>query len=142
MLECDQQHWRGEVAAAPLCYANLLRAEQPAATKAEAAWALNNLQQSNTWFREAVAAAPDDLRTKLRWGNLFAASHQNAEAMNIYREVLDEEPGNAFALLGAAQVLVDSFEDAANSYLEPLLSGVEQMLGAVCELLAPLPQGE
>ena len=71
-----------------------------------------------------MAAAPDDLRTKLRWGNLFAASHQNAEAMNIYREVLDEEPGNAFALLGAAQVLVDSFEDAANSYLEPLLSGV------------------
>ncbi len=124
VLDCDRQHWRGNIETSRLCYANLLRAEVPAAIKAEAAWALNNLQQSNSWFREALAEAPDDLRTKVRWGNLFAASHQNAEAMNIYREVLDEDPGNAFALLGAAQVLVDSFEDAANRYLDPLLTGV------------------
>ncbi len=124
VLECDRRHWSGDIEASRLCYANLLRDATPAAIKAEAAWALNNLQQSNTWFREAMAEAPDDLRTKVRWGDLFAASHQNAEAMNIYREVLDEDPGNAFALLGAARVLVDSFEDAANQFLEPLLSGV------------------
>ena len=124
VLECDRRHWSGDIEASRLCYANLLRDDTPAATKAEAAWALNNLQQSNTWFRQAMAEAPDDLRSKVRWGDLFAASHQNAEAMTIYREVLDEDPGNAFALLGAARVLVDSFEDAANGFLEPLLSGV------------------
>ena len=124
LLECDRQHWRGEVEASRMCYANLLQAEIPAATKAEAAWALNNRQQSNSWFREAMAETPDDYRTKVRWGDLFAASHQDAEAMNIYREVLEADPANAFALLGAARLLVDSFEDAANDYLDPLLSGV------------------
>jgi tetratricopeptide (TPR) repeat protein len=124
ILECDRRHWSGDIEASRLCYANLLRDETPAAVKAEAAWALNNLQQSNVWFRQAIAEAPDDYRSKVRWGDLFAASHQHAEAMNIYREVLDEDPGNAFALLGAAHVLVDSFEDAANGFLEPLLTGV------------------
>ena len=123
VVACDRSHWRGEIESSRLCYANLLRDDVPAAAKAEAAWALNNLQQANEWFRAALGAAPDDFRTKVRWGDLFAASHQDAEAMNIYREVLEEDPGNAFALLGAASVLVDSFEDAANSYLEPLLMG-------------------
>ncbi len=124
LLECDRRHWSGDTEAARLCYANLLRDETPAAIKAEAAWALNNLQQSNVWFRQAMAEAPDDHRSKVRWGDLFAASHQHAEAMNIYREVLEVDPGNAFALLGAARVLVDSFESAADQYLEPLLSGI------------------
>lgn len=123
VVECDRSHWRGAIESSRLCYANLLRDDLPAATKAEAAWALNNLQQANEWFRTALAAAPDDHRSKVRWGDLFAASHQDAEAMNIYREVLEEDPGNAFALLGAARVLVGSFEDAANNYLEPLLMG-------------------
>ena len=42
--------------------------------------------------------------------------------MNIYREALQSEPNNAFAKLGSAQVLVGTFDDAANTYLEPLLS--------------------
>lgn len=124
VFECDQLEWRGQVTESRLCYANLLRDEVPAATKAEAAWALNNLKQANEWFRTAMQEAPDDYDTKVRWGDLFAASHQNGEAMNIYREVLDEEATNAFALLGAANVLVDSFEDAADNYLQPLLDGV------------------
>jgi tetratricopeptide (TPR) repeat protein len=123
ILECDRRHWRGAIDDSRLCYASLLRDETPAAIKAEAAWALKNLQQSNEWFRRAMAENPADHRSKVRWGDLFAASHQNSEAMNIYREVLDEDPGNAFALLGAARVLVDSFEDAANQFLDPLLTG-------------------
>ena len=123
VVACDRSHWRGEIESSRLCYANLLRDDVPPATKAEAAWALNNLQQANEWFRAALAATPDDHRSKVRWGDLFAASHQDAEAMNIYREVLEADPGNAFALLGAARVLVEGFEDAANNYLEPLLMG-------------------
>jgi tetratricopeptide (TPR) repeat protein len=123
ILECDRRHWRGAVEESRLCYANLLHNETSPATKAEAAWALNNLQQSNQWFRRAVAEDPADYRSKVRWGDLFAASHQNSEAMNIYSEVLDDDPDNAFALLGAARVLVDSFEDAATEYLDPLLTG-------------------
>jgi tetratricopeptide (TPR) repeat protein len=123
VLECDRLHWRGQLEDSRLCYANLLRIETPAAIKAEAAWALNNLKQANEWFRSAMAENPNDYATKVRWGDLFADSHQNGEAMNIYREVLAEDAGNAFAMLGAAQVLVDGFEDTANAYLEPLMTG-------------------
>jgi tetratricopeptide (TPR) repeat protein len=131
ILNCDQMHWRGETEQSRFCYAELLRSTTPAAAKAEAAWALSNLKQANEWFRVAMAESPDDHATKVRWGDLFAASHQNGEAMNIYREVLVEDPGNAFAMLGAARVLVDSFEDAANSYLEPLMTGTTLGDGAL-----------
>jgi tetratricopeptide (TPR) repeat protein len=124
VLDCDQLQWHGQIEESRLCYANLLRSETPAAIKAEAAWALNNLKQANEWFRTAMAETPDDHDTKVRWGDLFAASHQHGEAMNIYREVLAEDEGNAFAMLGAAKVLVDSFEDAANAYIEPLMTGL------------------
>jgi tetratricopeptide (TPR) repeat protein len=131
ILNCDQMQWRGETEQSRFCYAELLRSTTPAAAKAEAAWALSNLKQANEWFRDAMADSPDDHATKVRWGDLFAASHQNGEAMNIYREVLAEDPGNAFAMLGAARVLVNSFEDAANSYLEPLMTGTALGDGAL-----------
>ena len=131
ILDCDQLQWRGQTEKSRLCYAELLRSTTPSSTKAEAAWALNNLKQANEWFRAATVESPDDHATKVRWGNLFAASHQNGEAMNIYREVLDEDPANAFAMLGAARVLVNSFEDAANSYLEPLMTGTTLNDGAL-----------
>jgi len=130
VLECDQLHWQGQLEESRLCYANLLRNDTPAATKAEAAWALSNLKQANEWFRVAMAANPQDHHTKVRWGDLFADSHQNGEAMNIYREVLAEDANNAFAMLGAARVLVDSFEAAANAYLEPLMTGIAPDDGA------------
>ena len=131
ILDCDQLQWRGQTEKSRLCYAELLRSTTPSSTKAEAAWALNNLKQANEWFRAATVESPDDHATKVRWGNLFAASHQNGEAMNIYREVLDEDPANAFAMLGAARVLVGSFEDAANSYLDPLMAGTTLNDGAL-----------
>ncbi|MDJ0813971.1 MAG: tetratricopeptide repeat protein [Woeseiaceae bacterium] len=140
ILECDRSHWRGDIETSRLCYANLLRDDVAAATKAEAAWALNNLQQSNEWFRAALAEAPDDYRSKVRWGDLFAASHQDAEAMNIYREVLEKDPTNAFALLGAARVLVGSFEEAANNYLEPLMMGAVPDNGAMIGALLLVAQ--
>ncbi len=51
--------------------------------------------------------------------------------MNIYREVLEVDPNNSFALLGAARVLVGRFEDAANSYLQPLFDGLAYDEGAL-----------
>lgn len=131
VMRCDQMNWRGEQDESRSCYADLLRSDVPAAAKAEAAWALNNLQQANQWFKNAVAASPEDLATKVRWGDLFADSHQDSEAMNIYREVLADDPHHAYATLGAAGVLVNSFQAAADTYLESLISGVIPSDGAL-----------
>lgn len=130
LLRCDRLHWRGQLAESDGCYRQLLQNNEAAAIKAEAAWALGNLQLANQLFRDAAGEYPGDASIRVRWGDLFADSHQDSEAMNIYREALTIDPDNAFATLGAAKVLVGGFDDAANTYLEPLLSDSSRDPGA------------
>ncbi|MGI9262507.1 MAG: peptidase MA family metallohydrolase, partial [Woeseiaceae bacterium] len=59
---------------------------------------------------------------RVRWGDLFADTHQDGEAMNLYREAMQLDENNGFAYVGAAGVLAGGFDDAANSFLEPLLA--------------------
>ncbi len=122
LLQCDQQFWHGLIQDSTDCYREILASDASAAIKAESAWALNDLQQANRWFQQAMRETPDDAGTRTRWGDLYADSHQDAEAMELYNETLELEPNNAFAKLGAARVLAGSFDDAANVLLEPLLS--------------------
>ncbi len=130
LLSCDRQHWRGELADADLCYRRLLGSDAPAAVRAEAAWALGDLQMANRLFRDAAAASRGEAGIRVRWGDLFAATHQDGEAMNLYREALQIDAGNAFAALGAARVLVGGFDAEANAYLQPLLSNESLTPGA------------
>ena len=127
---CDAQQWRGQREAADRCYRELLQSDAPAEIRAEAAWALNDMQLANRLFRQAAADMPDNAGIMVRWGDLFANSHQDGEAMNIYREALALDDANDFAYLGAARVLVGGFDDAANTYLEPLLSDATRADGA------------
>ena len=130
LLDCDRQHWRGETETSLPCYRTLLESSAGTAVRAEAAWALNDLQLANRLFRDAAAAAPEDAGVRLRWGDLFADTHQDGEAMNLYREALALDDGNDFALLGAARLLVGGFDDEANAYLAPLLNDDRSAGGA------------
>ena len=130
LLACDRLDWRGQADEAISCYRQLLSGARPAAIRAEAAWALNERQAANGLFRDAVATHPDDAAIRVRWGDLYADSHQDSEAMDLYREALKIDAGNAFAMLGAASVLVGAFDDAANTYLEPLLRDATKPGGA------------
>ena len=128
--ECDQLHWHGAQDESARCYARILESGANAAIRAEAAWALNDLQLANRLFQQAMRATPDDVTTRVRWGDLFAATHQNAEAMTIYREALASDPDSGFANLGAAKVLVGGFDDAASVYLEKLVNDANAADGA------------
>ena len=130
LLACDALHWRGRLSESDTCYRNILGSSLAAGIRAEAAWALNDMQLANNLFRAANNENPDDAATHVRWGDLFAATHQDAEAMNIYREALEMDPDSPFARLGAARVLVGGFDDAANAYLEPLLTDDSMHNGA------------
>ena len=130
LLRCDRLHWGGQLADSDSCYRQLLQTSASAAVKAEAAWALGDLQLANRLFKVAAGERTEDASVRVRWGDLFADSHQDGEAMNIYREALAIDPENAFATLGAAKVLVGGFDDAANTYLEPLLSDSTRDAGA------------
>ncbi len=83
IVACDQLHWRGRVEASRTCYAKVLRSSSMLAARAVAAWALNDLQAANNWFQQAMREHPDDVATRVRWGDLMAESHQDAEAMDI-----------------------------------------------------------
>ena len=130
LLACDRLHWRGELAESGECYRALLGSAVAPEIRAEAAWALDDLQLANRLFREASAASPDNAAVLVRWGDLFADSHQDAEAMNLYSEALAADSRNAYALLGAASVLVGGFDDEANAFLEPLLTDDSMAGGA------------
>ena len=130
VIACDRLHWRGQIEASANCYAALLRSSDRSAVRAEAAWALHDLQAANSWFQQAMLENPDDVATRVRWGDLYADSHQDAEAMDIYREALERDASNPYAQLGAARVLSGGFDDAANAFLLPLLTDPETADGA------------
>lgn len=127
---CDERHWRGERAEAESCYESLYGSDASDAVRAEAAWALGDLHAANRLFQAANNADPGNPAILTRWGDLYADSHQDAEAMDIYREALEADGQHPFALLGAARVLAGSFDDAANNYLEPLLTNATLHEGA------------
>ena len=127
---CDELYWRGATDQSRHCYQQILVTPTDAAARAEAAWALGDLQTANSYFQKAMAANSDDMVTLSRWGDLFSASHQDAEAMNIYREVLRRDQDYAFALLGAAEVLAGGFDSEANQYLEQIVNDPDAHDGA------------
>ncbi len=130
LAECDRLSWRGQNREARPCYRDILASSAPGAIRAEAAWALKDLHTANRLFQAANQNNPGDADILSRWGDLYADTHQDAEAMDIYREALAADANHAFAMLGAARVLVGGFDDAANRYLEPLLTNATLPEGA------------
>lgn len=130
LLRCDRLAWTGKQDDSRACYQQLLAGNAAAEIKAEAAWALGDLQSANAQFRVAAGQRPGSAAIRVRWGDLFAASHQDGEAMNIYREALELDAVNPFARLGAARLLVGGFDDEANSFLQPLLNDQSVAAGA------------
>ena len=122
LAQCDELEWRGDRQRSEPCYRDILASDAVAHVRAEAAWALGDLHEANRLFQSAGTAAPDDANVRARWGDLYAHTHQDAEAMKLYREALDADSQHAYAMLGAARLLVRGFSDAANEYLEPLLT--------------------
>jgi tetratricopeptide (TPR) repeat protein len=130
LAACDSLEWRGEADAADRCYEALYASTAAPAIRAEAAWALGDLHAANRLYQAATSGATNDPAVLTRWGDLYAGTHQDAEAMDLYREALAADSQYPFALLGAASVLVGGFDDAATTYLEPLLSNATLHPGA------------
>lgn len=146
VLACDRLHWRGRTEESGPCYAALLDNASDPAVRAEAAWALNDRHAANGLYRRAVEAAPGDAALRIRWGDLYAASHQNADAIGLYREALERDADNAFARLGIARVLIASFDPAADDVLaslvdDPLVGGGARAVALMLTARAALESG-
>ena len=122
LVACDQLTWRGQRDAASRCYRGLLTSSSSLAIRAEVAWALGDVKSANELFGAAVKQRSTPALLT-RWGELYAETHQNSEALKLYQEALQADKNYAFAQVGAASVLVYQFATQANAYLQPVMEG-------------------
>jgi tetratricopeptide (TPR) repeat protein len=78
-----------------------------------AARALGRFEEANSFYREAVAIAPNDAVINSGWGDLFLEKHNNQDALKSYQAALKTEPDYVPALLGAARAVADENPPAA-----------------------------
>ena len=105
LLNCETQRWSSRPGEADNCYRALQSLEYPPLVRAEAFWALGDLQNANTAFQTAQNAEPENAEVRLRWGELFMQTFQYQEAYNLFAEALELDPENAYAHIGAAGAL-------------------------------------
>ncbi|MGV3591448.1 MAG: tetratricopeptide repeat protein [Gammaproteobacteria bacterium] len=130
LLNCENIYWHGVRSEATTCYRGLLGAAQPA-VRAEALWALNDIQGANSAFQEAVDAEPQNPMHRVRWGELYLRTYQFGEAYNLFNEALEIEPDNAWANLGAALALSQSADqEMVNAHLEKVVENALAPKGA------------
>lgn len=104
------------------------------ARAARAARALGRFDEANTYFREAIAIAPDDAVIDTYWGELFLEKHNRADAARSFQSALKNRPDYGPALLGMARAVMDENPPAAEQYarraleLNPLDVGAHLVL--------------
>jgi tetratricopeptide (TPR) repeat protein len=122
LRNCDDQYWRGKVEAANACYTQILGSVTDYQVRAEAAWALGDLRAANMLFREAARYKGDEPQVRVRWGRLYLETHQDAEALKLFREALSANEKNIQAKLAVAQVMAGRFEGQARALAQEVLA--------------------
>src|SRR5688500_9942983 len=74
---------------------------------ARASRAMHRIDDAQSYFRDAVGLAPDDVRVNTEWGELFVEKYSNADAAKSFQEALKTDPEYGPALLGMAKALAD-----------------------------------
>lgn len=130
LLNCEEQHWHGDRAAAQRCYRELTTHEN-GLLRAEAFWALGDLQSANTQFQQAQDAQPGNPQVRLRWGELFVRTYQYQDAFDLFSEALELDPDNAWAHIGAARALQEGGDpEQVNSHLMTVVDDIFAPPGA------------
>ncbi len=88
---------------------------------ARASRALNRIDDAQSYFRDAIALAPTDVRVNTEWGELFLEKYNKAEAAKSFQEALKVDPEYGPALLGMAKALEDENPPQALVFAERAL---------------------
>lgn len=127
LVRCDEQSLRGREAQAARCYRALADRAGPL-LRAEALWGLGDLQGANEAFRDAVAAAPQDVQARVRWGRLFLATGQYQDAMRLFEEALAIAPDDYGAGVARLEVAAERFSGGVDGTLEQLLAAAPERI--------------
>src|SRR5262245_24334005 len=104
---CDEHRDHGRADQARPCYGQLLNSSRDRLVQAESAWALGDVNRANDLFRVIVRDDDKAVRPRVRWGRLYLATHQYADAAGLFREALEIDGKNVPARIGMARVLAD-----------------------------------
>ena len=88
---------------------------------ARASRALHRIDDAQSYFRDAVAIAPNDLRVNTEWGDLFVEKYENGEAAKSFQIALKADADYGPALLGMARALADENPPQAAMFAQQAL---------------------
>lgn len=120
LRRCDDLLLHGRADEARNCYRPLLRAGDPL-VRAEAAWALGDVKNANDLFRDAVAAAGNATRPRVRWGRLFLATGQYPDAAKLFQEALEIDQKDVGARLAMLRLTAERFDGDVSEALNNLI---------------------
>jgi tetratricopeptide (TPR) repeat protein len=121
LVACDRMAYRGDAAAARSCFQTLVAGNQDLRIKADAARAAGDVRAANGFFQEAVKAFPEDAPLRVRWAELFLATHQDNEAVKLFQEALQIDESYAPAKVGLAKVSAGQFEEKARELVQEVI---------------------
>ena len=121
LLACDRPLYRGQLAEAQACYRSLVAGNPDARIKADAARALGDVRSANTFFQTASKEHEGDPAVLTRWGELFLATHQNDQAIQLFQEALEADAKYAPAKLGLAKVAAGRFEEKTREWAQQVI---------------------
>jgi cellulose synthase operon protein C len=117
---CHALRQQGQKTEAKACYEALVRSSSPY-YRAEGYWGSEQYEQANEQFRIAIASPDSQPLMRVRWGMLLHERFNNKDAVGLFNEALQRDPGNAQAYLGLAMVSGDGFDGKAKDYVSKAL---------------------
>jgi cellulose synthase operon protein C len=131
LVKCDQLLYRGARNEAQTCYRALATDSKDTRIRADAARASGDVRGANGLFQAAIKEYPQDPSVRVRWGDLFLATHQNNEAVKLFQEALELDEKYAPAALGLAKVAASGFEEKTREYAKKVIDEApDQAVGA------------
>jgi tetratricopeptide (TPR) repeat protein len=121
LRRCDDPLHHGRIEAARTCFRPLLRDADPL-TRAEASWALGDLRNANEYFRAAVAANEQAALPRVRWGRMFLAAGQHADAVRLFQEAQKLDKNDVGARLALARVTAERFDGDVSDAVAALIA--------------------
>ena len=131
--DCRALRHHGKLPEARTCFARLAASSDPS-IRAEGLWALDQIQEANEQFREALRQHPKSVEIRDRWGRFFLERFKKDEAKGLFEEALEIKENDPGASLGLALVAAEGYGSAAVHFatraaeLDPKMADAHELL--------------
>ena len=131
--DCRALRHHGKLPEARTCFARLAASPDPF-VRAEGLWALDQIQEANEQFREALKQHPKSVEIRDRWGRFYLERFKKEEAKGLFEEALEIKENDAGASLGLALVAAEGYGSAAVHFatraaeLDPKMAEAHELL--------------